>query len=558
MSCGTILYIENDEPQGKALKKAIELRGFNAEVAGNVQTARSLIDKLKDQLDVLVLDMRLEDPEWPQMTGADVAIEFYSAQMSWPPEFLVLSAYSKVDYFKLALKLGVASYLDKSESRQEDVIRHIRALTLRRSLSAKRPNAAEQIEVIVETSKNRSEAVVTFCQKVLAENFRNSLGVPFVLLLTQNNQTQYCAGDVDWPQSLCVYEMIQALTFSHLGSGEPFVINANEVPSPNDPVEKEVLAKLHNAAFLPLSITRNLLLSVGILNADPAEYPLAEKPKEMANVLAKYLESAVLELFLTILTLWAERETKRKELIRITSEVCLYVGQEQISILQKERNANSDWIQSPAFENLYALSTDLRATGNVLNSLRRSSITKDGKPSSHDSVKMPEFIQEVWNDLDDRIPKDRLKVKGECVVHAEQEDLLIIVSRLLQWFAQRLDPEPVPHPEDIEPAIKVSCYDRSEHSEMIFEDRSRRLDKILRDRLFDPFAETVTAFSGDPSLKDTPGLYLPLYLSKMIVEVRYQGVLEDCSDELAGQMNEQGEEIGHRFLLRFPKFGQSE
>src|SRR5262249_12138830 len=146
MSLGLILYIEDSEAQRKSLKMALEHRGFRVEVAGDVATARVLFDKLRGQIDVVALDMRLEDPQCPQMTGADIAIEYYNPQTPYPPEFLIHSAYSEVDYYKLALKLGATTYLEKSEYSQDDLIRHIRALAIRRSLDIKRQKITDWIQ----------------------------------------------------------------------------------------------------------------------------------------------------------------------------------------------------------------------------------------------------------------------------------------------------------------------------------------------------------------------------------------------------------------------------
>jgi CheY-like chemotaxis protein len=175
MSLGLVLYIEDSESQRKSLKMALEHRGFRVGVAGDVAAARSLFEKLRGQIDVVALDMRLEDPKWPQMTGADVAMEYFSPQTPYLPEFLIHSAYSEVDYYKLALKLGVATYLEKSEHKQADFIRHIRALMIRRFLSIKHPEASDWIQRIVEASRNRSEAIVKFCQDQLEPIFSGRL-----------------------------------------------------------------------------------------------------------------------------------------------------------------------------------------------------------------------------------------------------------------------------------------------------------------------------------------------------------------------------------------------
>lgn len=309
MSLGLILYIEDNEAQRKSLKISLERRNFIVEVAGDVETARKLIEKLREQIDVMVLDMRLEDPNWPGVTGADVAIEYFDPQTPHPPEFIICSAYSEVDYYKLALKLGVAAYLQKSEITQADLIRHVRSLVIRRLLSVKGPKAADRIRRIVESSRNRSEAIVKFCKDELEPSFCERLGAPFIFLFSGSDHTYRCAGDVDLPKSLNLYETIQAMVFAEAISGDQFTVDADRMPLISGSEDREALDILNGAAFLPLAIDRDLQLSVGILKADPEHYKLAESPAEMASVLAKHLKSAVIEFFLTILTKWTEHHT---------------------------------------------------------------------------------------------------------------------------------------------------------------------------------------------------------------------------------------------------------
>lgn len=310
MSLGLILCIEDSEGQRMALKRSLELRNFTVEVAGDVETARRLIEKLREQIDVMVLDMRLEDPNWPGTTGVDIAIEYFDPQIPLPPEFIICTAYSEVEYYKLALKLGVVTYLQKAEITQGDFIRHIRSLAIRRLLSVKRPGAADQIRRIVESSRNRSEAIVKFCKDGLEPSFRERLGAPFILLFSEGDHTYLCAGDVDLPKSLGLYEMIQAMAFAEAISGDIFTMDAGKIPLLSGSEDRNALDRLSDAAFLPLLIDRDLRLSVGVLRADPTHCKLAEPPAEMTSILAKHLKSTAIECFLAILTKWNERHTK--------------------------------------------------------------------------------------------------------------------------------------------------------------------------------------------------------------------------------------------------------
>ena len=61
----TTLIVENRKPLRTSIHQDLENRDFRAASAGDVRTARRLIRELRDELDVVVLDMDLEDPEFP-------------------------------------------------------------------------------------------------------------------------------------------------------------------------------------------------------------------------------------------------------------------------------------------------------------------------------------------------------------------------------------------------------------------------------------------------------------------------------------------------------------
>jgi CheY-like chemotaxis protein len=555
MSLGLILYIEDSESQRKSLKMALEHRGFKVEVAGDVEAARRLFEKLRGQIDVVVLDMRLEDPKCPQMTGADVAIEYYNPQTLYPPEFLIHSAYSEVDYYKLALQLGVATYLEKSEYKQVDLIRHIRALAIRRFLSIKRPEATDRIQRIVETSRNRSEAIAKFCRNELKPQFSGRLGTPFVLLLTEAGRTYCYTGEAGLPEHLDLYKTIQAMVFSEIRPANPFIVDADKMPKPLGPEDEEVLKRLNGAAFIPLTIDGNIRLSVGLLAADPGVFPLPEPPAEMASVLARHLESAVIETFLTVLTKWTEHhtktETRRKELIGISAGVCLSVGRRQHLSLQELKNSFPSLAENNDFKRLQKMAEDLQVKGSMLESLAKADRRKEQYWLRVEGVSLNHFLKSVWTDLNNGVSRDVLSIHGDCEIRATPEDLSVIVSSILQWFAQRF----IDTPHGIEPIISVNCGYYDEGAELIFEDRSRRLDKVLLEHLFYPFAETTMTFVDNDIFTGDSGLYSSLFLAKILVETRYNGVLEDITDSLTSTADESGENRGHRFRMRFPKPG---
>jgi ActR/RegA family two-component response regulator len=92
-----VMIIEDSAPQRLSLHEALEMRGFEVYSAGCVADARELAKKHWEELDVAVLDMRLEDPEEPYTTGADIGIEYRSKGSSFPPESLIYSAFAEID-----------------------------------------------------------------------------------------------------------------------------------------------------------------------------------------------------------------------------------------------------------------------------------------------------------------------------------------------------------------------------------------------------------------------------------------------------------------------------
>jgi hypothetical protein len=111
-------------------------------------------------------------------------------------------------------------------------------------------------------------------------------------------------------------------------------------------------------------------------------------------------------------------------------------------------------------------------------------------------------------------------------VLADEQDLYIIMARVLQWLAQR---KVATEPPQV-PTIIVCCESDEHNARLIFEDRSRRLPTRLRERLFEPFTLAVPSArnlaapqrgmgeGGDEEIKSPrhrPG-YLPLYLEPVM------------------------------------------
>jgi hypothetical protein len=334
------------------------------------------------------------------------------------------------------------------------------------------------------------------------------------------------------------------MVFSDIRSEAPFVLDAErmrQMPVPLAAAEKEVLRRLDGAAFIRLWVDGDIRLSIGLLNDGSDRRPLPEPPIEMASVLAEHLESPVIELFLAILMRWAayraEYETRRRELMRITGEVCLSVGRDQSLSLQRLAQSSPSVSEDRNFERLQTKAVDLQAAGNLFLSLSRRGAANEQSRRQISEVALNTFIKSVWAEINNGTAGDTLSIDGDCGVRATPEDLSIVISSILQWLSQRF----IDTPFGIEPRISVQCRYYDKGVEATFEDRSERLGKVLRDRLFYPFAES-------DGLDDARKSNLSLFLARILIEERYNGTLEDISDAV-----DAASDSGHRFRVRFPR-----
>jgi ActR/RegA family two-component response regulator len=548
-----VLIIEDKEPQRMAIHESLAVRGFEVYSAGRVIEARQLAEEHWKELDVAVLDMRLEDPDEPNTTGADIGIEFRMAKNSFPPESLIYSAYAEIDYYRLALKLGVAVYLSKAEDTLLDVVRHVRVLALRRALNGENPVTADKVARIAAQSESRSEAIVKFCQEIMKPEFESCLGPPFVVLFSTGNHTQNCADNGGLPQgSSQFYHTLQALAHGKGNLTEPFILEVGELETPTDPDTEKLYEKLNLAAFIPLSISQEFRLSIGILQENEHQTPVPEDARALCKVLAQYLRPTVLENMLSIWSQWTELRTTRSSM----AKACLFVGQELEDMLPTKDNGGVS-ISEDSLGRLRNLAADLNDTGQLLAHLESRRWNNKSEP-----VSLREVAEVTWGWITqaEERPERSFKVEGDCNFEADRGDLEIAISRLLQWFAQRRPLTPF----DEEPLISVKCGEGDAGPTIIFEDRSQRLNKKLRADMFAPFTQAVpipfereaehqesneTALETSDTKRKPVGRYLPLYLAKMLVEGRYHGTLEDRSDE--DDLKDLS--YRHRIVMQFPR-----
>jgi|SRR6185369_5517854 len=556
------------------LISSLKGRGFNAEGAANVNEARALLDKLKDNIDVMVLDMRLEDPEHPHITGADIGLEARDLIRRCPPEFLILSGYKQVDYYEYALKLDVAAYLVKTEVSAEDVIRHIQSLALRRALSFEKPEIDEKIREIAEVNSTPADAVANFCRKLLAPEIKSCIGIPAVFLLTDANGTRNCSSDVELLNDYnSAYSTIQALAQGELNPDSPFVVDVQQLSAPPDRETCDIYEKLDGGAFLPLFVTHGLRLSIGLLQSrkngtasedrvKTARSSLSDKhrsvvedPIKIASILSGYLRPAILEHLFRMLSLLTESNTKREILLKHTARFCSWVGQEQSAILVEAEETGEVDPTREFFQKFKALSTNLRNTGESLSSLFKEK-TDETLSDNNVTLSVVKVITDAWRQASEQfnaaeVPMD---IEGEDFsLQISHRDLFPAALRVFQWMAQRRSKIST----NAQQRIKVTLARDNDHAEIIFTDQSRRLGERLRSVLFDPFTQAALTppiptseenDDDDENDKKKAGRYFPLFLAKMLVEVKYNGALTDKT----GTLESEGTKYGHRFVMSFP------
>ncbi len=530
----TVLIVDDDDDARPFYENALKRRGFLAAGAATAADAFRLMEELGDEIDVMLLDMQLLDPDAPGTTGADVAIAVRERHPEWMSEYLIKTAHIlNVGYYRLALRLGVAAYLALDEVNEADVLRHIRALVLKRSLRAERSKVIAAVSSISEKTNNLSEAVGRFCREILAEELNACLGAPYLLLLSDERGTQTVATNTDLPLGYeTTYAAVQDLTHGVVKLSSQFVITSQDLvtfPIPASDVEKRVFGRLAGAALLPLANVMSFRLGLVLFAAQPSEFKYPEETGALASVLAQHLRPSIIEHFLRILV---QLESQKRAMLKSTSRFCLYVGQEQKRIVEEGVATGDLKKDSGVHESLATMADDFRRTGTILDSAVRNWL--DAIATFDIRVMIEKEIANLRPML--HIENLKLAVEGSCRVKAG-DDLAIAVKRLLQWFFLRS----AETPSTITPQIYVRCIESPEDSQVIFQDRSRRLPKVLREQLFEPFS--TSALSADQS-ESGPGLYLPLYLAKVLVEEKYNGTLKDESDEMEGS-------VGHTLIMRF-------
>jgi len=535
----TVGIVEDDPRAIRPLSQMLTSRNFKVLTATTVAAAHKVIGESGEKMDVMVLDMELDEPN---ITGAEVAIQAREQHPLWTPEFLIQTGYrGRENYYRQALRLGAVAYLNKNDVDVEDVVRYVRVLALKRSLRFDRPRVMEVMGSISESTVNLSEAVRRFGQDLLAEELASCLDVPYVLLLSDARGTQNLANNTQLPTTYAsLYGAVQTMAHGDSAYSLPYAISECDLtylPSRTGPLDEAIFERLPGAVLLPLAKVEEHRLSLVLLAPRPGDSSHPENTRRLAGVLAQYVRPMIAEHFLSILV---HLTSHRKAMLKSVAYFCLNLGQHQQRVVEEGVGRKELASGSEAHMTMKAMADDLKQTGTILNSAAESRLHADAI-----SLNVRDLITMAFNDYRELISRGEieLEVDGTCHVRARRDDMYVAIKRLLEWMIQRRTQTP----STLRPAVRLSCVQTDETSTIIFEDRSRRLPSEFREHLFEPFF--ASAAPAARAGGRWPGLYLPLYMAKVLFEEKYGGRLDDCTSEMES-------EFGHRFVVQFGPPGE--
>ncbi len=330
-----VFVLEDDDLTRESLRQKLKHRGFEVVVAANVEKAREVVRRQGLEIDAAVLDMRLDDADHPGVSGADIGLELRRRQAPRTPELMIYSANPSVDYYQQALTLGTSIFLNKSGNDDREVIRHIRALLLRRALSIENPEILDAIKRFADASRDPVDAISRFCRQVLTPELKRTLGAPFTLLLTDHDAetTHPISGSFDLPDNpLPLYQVLQSLIFRPDQTEDIFTVEPEALRDglhrAGIPDSEQVLGGLRGVRFFPLAETRHARLSLGIAQEDASRNDLAENAAALAQVMSRFFRNSVLDRLITLTEEWSASQLvlKHRGMLRATSQFCLNIG----------------------------------------------------------------------------------------------------------------------------------------------------------------------------------------------------------------------------------------
>jgi CheY-like chemotaxis protein len=535
----TVGIVEDDESAIRPLCQMLKSRRFNVLTATTVAAAHDIIRESGEKMDVMVLDMELDEPD---ITGAEVAIQARERHPHWSPEFLIQTGHrGRENYHRQALRLGAVAYLNKNDVDVEDVVRYVRVLALKRSLRFGRPRVLEVMCSISESTVNLPAAVRRFCRELLAEELVSCLDGPYALLLSDARGTQNLATNTRLPTTYApLYGAVQTMAHGDSSFSPTYVISEGDLkylPPRVGALDEAIFERLPGAVLLPLAKVGEHRLSLALLASRPGDSSHPENTLLLAGVLAQYVRPLIAEHFLSILV---HLTSHKKAMLKSVAYFCLNIGQHQQRVVEEGVARKEFAAGSEAHMTMEAMAHDLKQTGTILNSAAESRSAAEAV-----SLDMRDLITTAFNDYRELTGREEIElvVDGTCRVRARRDDMYVAFKRMLDWMIQRRTQTP----SNLHPAVYLRCVQTDETSTIIFEDRSRRLPSDFREHLFEPFVASVAPAAGAGGRG--PGLYLPLYVAKVLFEEKYGGRLDDCTDEME-------EEVGHRFVVQFGPPGE--
>jgi hypothetical protein len=306
-------------------------------------------------------------------------------------------------------------------------------------------------------------------------------------------------------------------------------------------------AFFNDGAIIPLPMDRDVKASIIMLK--PREHSsVVEEPLALAEIVMPYLTFAISSSVLGVMGMWqdmaVEATARRLESARAVSKVCLFIGQAQTGLLQDARDAGAlgKFGDSSYGIQLETLGEDLREAGWLLQSLLYGTLDADREMATAFST--AQLVSAAWENVRDLAGAldAVIEVRGDCSAWARASEISIAVARVLQWFAQRNAESPTPDGT----VVRVRCEEQEGRAVVVFEDSSPRLPAALREMLFEPFSMARPIGRVEKKAREHRGLYMPLYLARMLVTLGNNGTLDDRTDELGGGV------AGHRLVLLLP------
>ena len=117
----TILVVEDEKPLSDAVKKKLEISGFDVVTARNVEQAINYLEEL-NKIDLVWLDHYLLGKE----NGLDLVTKMKETNSRWKNiHIFVVSNTASPDKVDSYLCLGVDKFFTKADYRLDDIIRDI-------------------------------------------------------------------------------------------------------------------------------------------------------------------------------------------------------------------------------------------------------------------------------------------------------------------------------------------------------------------------------------------------------------------------------------------------